>query len=105
MTLRIKFLFFFLFIPVYAFTEDIAIEQATIYTIHGDVIREGTVLIRDGKIADVGAAVTIPEGFRRIDGRGKHVMPGMIDTHSHMGVYPWPGVDANSDGNEATEPL
>ena len=32
-------------------------------------------------------------------------MPGMIDTHSHMGVYPWPGVDANEDGNEATDPI
>jgi imidazolonepropionase-like amidohydrolase len=98
------FLCFVLYnLPVLA--EEIAIENATIYPISGDVIQEGTILIRDGIIADVGAGVTVPAGARRIDGRGKHVMPGMIDTHSHMGVYPWPGVDANEDGNEATEPV
>ncbi len=88
-----------------ASSEDIAIENATLYTISGEVIRDGTILIRNGIIADVGAGITVPAGFRRIDGRGKHVMPGMIDTHSHMGVYPWPGVDANEDGNEATDPI
>src|SRR5262249_54964605 len=55
--------------------------------------------------ADVGANITVPASARRIDGHGKHLMPGIIDTHSHMGVYSWPGVDANSDGNEATDPI
>lgn len=103
MRLLILLCFVLFNLPVLA--EEIAIENATIYPISGDVIQEGTILIRDGIIADVGAGVTVPAGARRIDGRGKHVMPGMIDTHSHMGVYPWPGVDANEDGNEATEPV
>jgi imidazolonepropionase-like amidohydrolase len=94
-----------LFVAATAFGEEIAIEHATLYTISGDVIQDGTILIRDGWIAEVGASVTVPAGARRIDGRGKHVMPGIIDTHSHMGVYPWPEVDANSDGNEATDPI
>jgi imidazolonepropionase-like amidohydrolase len=40
----------------------------------------------------------------RVDGTGKFVTPGVIDTHSHLGVYAAPGVDANSDGNEMTNP-
>lgn len=39
-----------------------------------------------------------------MDGTGKWVTPGVIDTHSHLGVYPAPAVDAVSDGNEATDP-
>ncbi len=39
-----------------------------------------------------------------IDGTGKWVTPGLIDVHSHLGVYAAPGVDALSDGNEATNP-
>ena len=98
-------LFCFTLFALSASAEDIAIEHATIYPISGGVIQDGTILIRDGMIAEVGTGVSVPEGARRIDGRGKHVMPGIIDTHSHMGVYPWPGVDANSDGNEATDPI
>ena len=40
-----------------------------------------------------------------IDGTGKFVTPGIIDNHSHMGVYPAPGVSTSSDGNEATNPV
>ena len=87
------------------FAEDIAIEHATIYPVSGNVIPDGTILIRNGIIAEIGTSVSIPSAARRIDGRGKHVMPGIIDTHSHMGVYSWPEVDAHSDGNEATEPI
>ena len=39
-----------------------------------------------------------------IDGTGKWVTPGIIDVHSHLGVYPSPGASAHSDGNEATAP-
>ncbi|PYS96038.1 MAG: amidohydrolase, partial [Acidobacteria bacterium] len=39
------------------------------------------------------------------DAGGRYVMPGIVDTHSHMGVYPWPEVEANSDGNEMTDPI
>jgi imidazolonepropionase-like amidohydrolase len=85
--------------------EDIAIEHATIYPISGPVIPDGTILIRDGRIAEIGASVAVPSGARRIDGHQKHVMPGIVDTHSHMGVYAWPSVDANSDGNELTDPI
>ena len=63
------------------------------------------VLLRDGKIVAVGdSRLAVPEGYRRIDGAGKFVTPGVIDIHSHLGVYPSPGVEAHSDGNEATSP-
>lgn len=88
-----------------ASAEEIAIEHTTLYPISGPVLSDGTILLRDGKIVDIGTSITIPSGARRIDGRGKHVMPGIIDTHSHMGVYAWPSVDANSDGNEMTDPI
>src|SRR3546814_4644888 len=41
----------------------------------------------------------------RVDGSGKWVTPGLIDIHSHLGVYPSPGARAHSDGNEATAPV
>ncbi len=91
--------------PLFLAAEEIAIENAVIYPVTADVIPVGTILIRDGKIVEVGASVRVPAGARRMDGRGMHIMPGMIDTHSHMGVYAFPGVQANSDGNEATDPI
>jgi imidazolonepropionase-like amidohydrolase len=50
------------------------------------VIREATVLVRDGRIVEVGAtgAVRVPPGARRIDGRGKYVIPGLADMHTHL---------------------
>ena len=48
------------------------------------VIRDGTVLVRDGRIVAVGRNVTIPTGARRIDGRGKYLIPGLADMHTHL---------------------
>src|SRR6266852_2900210 len=81
------------------------IRNATVMTAAGASIPNGSVLLRDGKIAAVGASVTAPPDALVIDGTGKYVTPGIIDVHSHIGVYPAPGVDANSDGNELTNPV
>jgi imidazolonepropionase-like amidohydrolase len=81
-----------------------AIVGATILTAAGQEIERGSVVFSDGKIVAVGKDIAIPEGAKRIDGKGKFVTPGIIDIHSHLGVYPSPGVQANSDGNEATDP-
>ena len=64
-------------------------------------------VIQDGRILAVGkAADLVPrEGAKIIDATGRWVMPGIVDQHSHMGVYAWPHVKAHSDGNEATEPV
>ncbi len=61
----------------------VAITNATIMTASHGTIENGTVLIRNGKIAEVGANVTVPTGAKVIDGRGKYVIPGIIDAHSH----------------------
>jgi imidazolonepropionase-like amidohydrolase len=81
------------------------IRGGTVMTAAGEVIPNGQVLLVDGRIAAVGAQVTAPEGVRVIDASGRYVTPGLIDTHSHLGVYASPGVDAHSDGNEATNPV
>ena len=60
--------------------------------------------MRDGKIESVGANLAVPAGYTTVDARGRWITPGIIDAHSHLGVYAQPGVDALSDGNEATNP-
>ena len=80
------------------------ITNVTILTGTGQRIERGSVVMINGKITQVGVNIPVPVGATAIDGSGKWVTPGLIDTHSHLGVYPAPGVDANSDGNEATNP-
>jgi imidazolonepropionase-like amidohydrolase len=81
------------------------ITHATILTAAGPTIRDGSILLRDGKIAAVGTNIGTPADLVLvIDARGKYVTPGIIDIHSHLGDYPAPGTQAHSDGNEATNP-
>ncbi len=81
------------------------IRGATILTGVGPTIERGTLVIEDGKIAALGANVASPPGATEIDANGRWVTPGIIDTHSHLGVYPAPGVSSLSDGNEMTNPV
>ena len=82
-----------------------ALVGATVYDGRGGKIDNGVVLFKDGKLVGIGGAdMAIPDGFTKIDGTGKFVTPGVIDIHSHLGVYPSPGVDALADGNEMTSP-
>ncbi|WP_089214776.1 amidohydrolase [Sphingopyxis indica] len=82
-----------------------AVTGVTIFDGEGGRIDGGTVVLAEGKVASIGGADTaIPADALVIDGRGKFVTPGVIDVHSHLGVYPSPGVDAHSDGNEMTSP-
>ncbi|MAT24020.1 MAG: amidohydrolase [Sandaracinus sp.] len=75
-------------------------------TATGAIHEDGVVVMADGRIQAVGPAdaVQVPEGATLVDVEGRVVTPGVIDTHSHMGVYPVPHVRAHSDGNEATSP-
>ena len=83
------------------------IRNVTIFTAAGPAIRNGSILLRDGKIADVGANVTAPADAVVIDGAGKYVTPGIIDTHSHVGAGGAPGDNGaqTNDVNEATNPV
>jgi imidazolonepropionase-like amidohydrolase len=83
----------------------IAIENGRVEIGDGRILEDATVLIRDSRIEQVGKRVVIPAGALRIDAKGKVITPGLVDTHSHMGVYPLPGTGANSDGNEMTGPI
>jgi imidazolonepropionase-like amidohydrolase len=85
---------------------DLAIVHATALPISGPPIADATLLVTGGKIEALGAGLPVPPGTRTvIDAKGRYLMPGIIDVHSHMGVYPWPGANAHSDGNEATDPF
>jgi imidazolonepropionase-like amidohydrolase len=81
------------------------IRNVNIFTGAGPLIRNGAILLQDGKVAAVGQTVTAPADAVVIDGQGKYVTPGLIDTHSHLGVYPAPGTAAHSDGNELVNPV
>jgi imidazolonepropionase-like amidohydrolase len=63
-----------------------AITNARIVTVSGATIENGTVVIQNGKIAAVGAGVTIPANAERIDGKGLSVFPGMIDASTNLGL-------------------
>ena len=81
-----------------------AIVGATLLTGTGAEIADATLLMRDGRVEAVGANLSVPDGYTRVDGRGKWVTPGIIDAHSHLGVYPSPATPSHQDGNEAVAP-
>jgi imidazolonepropionase-like amidohydrolase len=62
----------------------VAIRGATILTATKGTIQNGTIVLRGGKIAAVGANVPIPNGAEIVDGTGRFVSPGIIDCHSHI---------------------
>jgi len=78
----------------------ILLRGARVMTATGVIYERGDVLLREGKVEAVGAAVDAPEGVTVLDVAGKTITPGIIDTHSHIGVYASPGLTAHSDGNE-----
>ncbi|MDT9600328.1 amidohydrolase [Sphingosinicella rhizophila] len=82
----------------------LAITGAHILTGTGAEFVRGTILVRDGRVEQVGEAIAVPEGYVRIDGSGKWVTPGIIDAHSHLGVGPAPSTPSHQDTNEAVSP-
>lgn len=67
-------------------TQPIALVGGIIHTVSGDTIQNGTLLFDDGKIVAAGANVAVPEGAKRIDVSGKHVYPGLFESHSQLGL-------------------
>ena len=84
---------------------DVFIEDARILTGTGKEILKGSILISSNKVKAIGESLSKPPGAKVIDANGKWVTPGIIDIHSHMGVYPAPSLRSSSDGNEATSPV
>jgi imidazolonepropionase-like amidohydrolase len=81
----------------------ILIKNGTLLTGTGVLLKNSSVLIENNKIISVGDDIVENDAII-IDAKGKWVTPGIIDIHSHMGVYPAPSLRSNSDGNEATSP-
>jgi imidazolonepropionase-like amidohydrolase len=84
-------------------SEKIIIVNANILTGNGDSILDASILMQKNKIVAIGKDLDQTDALV-IDAEGKWVTPGIIDIHSHMGVYPAPSLRSNSDGNEATSP-
>lgn len=86
-------------------SQPIVITNVTILDGIGGKIEKGEILLKDGVIIGVGKRVDAPSESIKIDGKGKWVTPGIIDNHSHLGVYPSPSTRSHSDGNEMTSPV
>ncbi len=80
------------------------ITGATVLTGTGERLDNADVLLVDGKVAEIGTGLSA-DGADVVDAEGKWVTPGIIDVHSHLGVYASPGTLSHSDGNEATAPV
>jgi imidazolonepropionase-like amidohydrolase len=76
--------------------QDIALKGGTILTITNGTIPNATIIIQKGKITAIGKDVKIPDGIKVLDVTGKFIMPGIIDSHSHIAL---------TDVNEATDPV
>ena len=85
-------------------SEKTLIQGATVLTGTGERLDDADVLLVDGRIKEVGSGLD-SGGATVVDARGRWVTPGIIDVHSHLGVYPSPGTESNSDGNEASAPV
>ena len=76
---------------------DIVIKNAIVMTVTHGNIANGSIYIKDGKIAAVGETVNAPAGATVIDAGGKYLTPGIVDSHSHIAL--------DDDVNEATSPI
>ncbi len=83
--------------------------NATIYTATADKpLEKASLAVKGGKIVAVGdfpIPDVLPRGIEEIDLKGATIIPGLVDTHSHVGVWSRPGVSANADGNEMSGPV
>jgi imidazolonepropionase-like amidohydrolase len=79
-------MFCFLAASTHAQDKVVVIQNATVMTVTKGNIEKGSVLIRNGKIAEVGRNVRVPQGAEVIDASGMYVTPGIIDAHSHIAV-------------------
>eukprot|EP00457_Paulinella_chromatophora_P001527 gb/GEZN01001529.1/.p1 GENE.gb/GEZN01001529.1/~~gb/GEZN01001529.1/.p1 ORF type:complete len:937 (+),score=146.56 gb/GEZN01001529.1/:29-2839(+) len=89
---------------------DLLLTHGNLWTGLGDVIEDADILLSGGLIAQIGVTgQRLPtEGLapgRVVDVQGRVVTPGLVDLHSHLGVYSWPDLPASSDGNEMTDPI
>jgi imidazolonepropionase-like amidohydrolase len=88
-------------LPLAADTDDsFLIRGATVHTVSGQDIPNGSVLVQNGKIMGVGAKLSAPKGIRIIEGKSMHVYPGMIDSGSEVGLLEIDSVKETTDLTE-----
>lgn len=80
----------------------LAIIGKKVNTITNGIIKNGVILVEDGKIVEIGPEVKIPDGIKPL--KAKYVMPGLVEAHCHIGIWEEKIGWAGSDGNEMTEP-
>jgi imidazolonepropionase-like amidohydrolase len=98
--LAVAFLLVLTAAPAWAAAEVIAIQGGRVYTVSGEVLERGTVLISGGKIAAVGASVEVPPGATVVDAAGKSVYPGLIDGLTTLGLTEIGSVPGSVDTTE-----
>lgn len=81
------------------------IKNGLIYTMNEEIIENGSILIKDGKIAALGRDLEIPEGAEVLDVEGRMITPGFIDAHCHLGMWEDSIGFEGSDGNEMVDPV
>ena len=83
--------------PALAAEPTLAIRGGTVLTVTHGTVADATILVQGGRIVALGSDVKVPAGARILDARGRYVMPGIIDAHSHIALA--------GDVNEATSPV
>jgi len=83
----------------------IAVVGATLHTVSGPPVEDGIMLVEAGRIRAIGVDVVVPDGARVIDLAGMTVMPGIVDSHSHMGLKQLYRPETGSDNNELSKPI
>jgi imidazolonepropionase-like amidohydrolase len=93
-------------IPYAMDSPPILIENARIMTVTGPTLERANLLMQSGRIKKISTdKIKVKDNTQIIDGTGMTLTPGLIDVHSHMGIFPSPHVDAHADGNEMSRPV
>ena len=85
--------------------EPFLIKNANVLDGLGSKLENTDILIENGKIKDIGISLEHNNNYIEINASNFWITPGLIDVHSHMGVYAAPGTSNHSDGNEMTSPV
>ncbi|WP_404310843.1 amidohydrolase [Neorhodopirellula lusitana] len=83
--------------------QPIVIRNTTLHLGNGSIVSNGSILFEDGMISEVGDSVRLPDSARVIDGKGKHVYPGLIDSYTDIGLREITAVDVTVDNVERGE--
>lgn len=82
----------------------LAITRAHVVPVEGPPF-EGTVVVEDGRVRELGPEVAVPEGADVVDAAGRWLLPGLVDAHVHLGVWEEGEGWAGQDTNEMTDPV